>query len=265
MTNAQKKTQNKGLYTCTSCGASFRADLPNCPYCGTANPKAAEAAYMLKMKGIHHRLAKVPQETTKAVGEEIHESTHLLKIVAIIVGIIVAAVLLIFGVIHFRELRHEEAEYNWSLEAFPKMDEAYESGDYDLMLDLYTEAINEGHYVSSWRHNEFAYRLMNIYMIEDLLDQEEKGTTLNRNDYEYLFCQEEELAAMDSNKDLTAADKAYLKEQAGLCLEDYEKRFPITEEQQKLIDRDNKEFGLMTPDTSDAYLKQYFETHDIPE
>lgn len=254
-----------GVYTCKSCGAAFRADLPNCPYCGTANPKAAEDAYMIKMQGINRRLGKVPQETTKAVGEEIRESTHLLKIVAIIVGIIVAAGFAVFGVVHVREVRQEKADYEWSLEAYPKMDAAYESGDYDLMLDLYSEALNEGHSVYSWKHDEFANRLMNLYLIEDLLDQEEKGTVLKQNDYEYLFRQEEELAAIDSNKELTSADKAYIKEQAGKCVEDYKKRFPITEEQQKLIDRDNKEFGFMTPDTSDAYLKTYFKTHNIPK
>lgn len=265
MANGQKKEQEKGLYTCTSCGASFRADLPNCPYCGTANPKSAENAYMLKMRGINNRMSRVPQQTTKAVGEEIHESTHLLRITATVIGIIVAIFLVIVGIFHFTESRRSEAEYKWSLQGFSEMNEAYDAGDYDKMLDLYMQALNDGHDVYDWKHEEFAERLLAVAVIEDLLDQEKKGETLYQNDYRTLFRKEEELANADAESDLSSGDKAYIKEYAKACIEDYYSRFPMTDKQKRLIAKDNKEYGVLTTETIDAYLKPYFEEHNIPE
>ena len=42
----KQNPKKENTVSCKSCGASFSADLPNCPYCGTMNLSGAEKDYM---------------------------------------------------------------------------------------------------------------------------------------------------------------------------------------------------------------------------
>ena len=137
---------------------------PKCPYCEYINPAGAQEQYMQKLEQHRLKLDNVDEEAAELYHTEMKKKGRRL---ALPIGI--TAAVMILGVIFFalkdrffkpsyeRSPEEEIKEIAWQKENFPKLDELYEAGKYDELLDLYSKFSLESPYHDLWNWPHFSF------------------------------------------------------------------------------------------------------------
>ena len=212
---------------CRTCGAEFSSDLPNCPYCGTMYLPAAEEAYMNKLEGVRSNLEQL---SDLPAAESRKHFRRLMKRVLIAAAVLLILVLAGQTIRFWKERRDtaaEKAETLWQREGFARMDEAWSSGDYDMLLLLYQDAIDSGHSVYAYRHSDFCTYLQQLQNTESALKEVNEGY----DSLTWLLLNELGLYSLEEMRNLTPEERAVLEEFRQPFLEDLQQRFAPSEEE----------------------------------
>ena len=155
MFRRQRRAMAEKTVICPSCGAHFAASSPRCPYCGTIYVPAAERDYMDKLGDVRESLEEVGDAGVTASRHEAKRTGRLVLRVLLAVAVIAAVIGGVAAWKAAKEKRDVRAEYRWQREHFPEMDALYEAGEYDRLLELYNEALDEDHDMWQWPHYAF--------------------------------------------------------------------------------------------------------------
>ena len=237
---------------CRSCGADYSPELSHCPYCGSMNLPAAESAYMEKLEAVRQDLEALGGES----GRMARQSMKILRR-KIFVGILILAVVLtgIFAV-HQRKARSEaeagREEYLWQRENFPRMDGYYSSGEYDALAAFYSDAAETGHRVYNYEHRAFCEYLLDLKVAElSLQEQEQSGDVLL-----WLFRDELTLYRLEGITELNADERERLTELRAPLLEDFETRFPLSEEELERFRNQLERDGYLPAQDCETFLQE---------
>ena len=127
-----EKTSHRTVL-CRSCGAEYPADSASCPYCGTMNLPAAETEYLDRLEGIRDNLEELGSLTDRKAKSHLRKLQRNLLIGAVILALLITTAVIVRTNSEKAEAEKEKNEYLWQREAFQRLDEAYEAGDYDLL------------------------------------------------------------------------------------------------------------------------------------
>lgn len=241
---------------CQSCGAVYDRNLPKCPYCGATNPSGAEKAYMDKLHGIRRDmrgLSKVSAEETK---RELRETGGVLKKALLIIGLIFLVLLVFVKIADVRRTRAEKEDYLWERETFAVMDAYYEQGDYEAMLKMYYEALQQNRPIYRWEHIDLCELIVIMKEADGLLEQEEPLDEFELQDL--LWC--ELSLKWSACRGISKEDQSWLEDRIAPYLEDLAERFPMTEEEELIFQNGAQKYG--------GYIeyelcKQYFRDHPV--
>lgn len=168
---------------CKSCGAAFDEEEIRCPYCGSTNIKGAEKEYMEKLKDVREDLEGldlVPAEELQRIVKKQGRRVGRVVIFVIITAILLLGLFYITGKSGERDYRKS---YSWKSEHFPQMDELYEAGRYDELVDLvyYDFAHDKDSFVYEWEHYQF---LDDYEMLRSLCRELENSSKVKFMDYD---------------------------------------------------------------------------------
>ena len=237
---------------CPNCGADYSPELSHCPYCGTMNLPAAENAYMEKLETMRQDLEDLGGES----GRRARQSMKALRR-KLLAGVLILAVILagIFAA-HQRKARSEaeagREEYLWQRENFRKMDGYYSSGEYDALAAFYSDAAESGHRVYNYEHRAFCEYLLDLKAAELSLREQEQsgGVTL------WLFRDELTLYRLEGITELNADERERLIALRAPLLEDFEGRFPLSEEELEHFRNLLKRDGYLSVQDCETFLKE---------
>lgn len=145
---------------CPNCGGEHASWALKCPYCDTVNDASSEKIYMEHMNNIRDRLDDLDDDAKKNYHSNMMGSSkRILAIAGIVVGAVVAVCLMVLAVNLFMENK-QKRDYNaqraWEKETFPKLDELYEAGAYDALLDEnYRIVMDTDYSLYNWSHYYF--------------------------------------------------------------------------------------------------------------
>lgn len=170
---------------CPNCGAAIGVKEPKCPFCGYINVPGAEEKFMRDLEKTEEQLNQIPQEQKKHYKKSMQKSSKVILITVLIAGIIAALLIGLFFLLDNLFSSHYEydpkAEMIWERENYPLLDELYEAGDYDGILEfeenMYRQNEQEEthHSIYNWEHSDFidAYRrFLDLQHYEEVLTAE---------------------------------------------------------------------------------------------
>lgn len=179
---------------CTSCGAVFNIHMPSCPFCGSVNELGSEEQYLHYLETIRKNLDEAGNIPEQAYMKEAKSG---LKKAAIVMAILLAIVVLLFlgGVVitvvlnnYFANQDLKQAQ--WEQENYPLLDEMYEAGDYDGLVEFWHGLIDKnGHMdysIWSWEHYEFLVAHSHYIAIKDYWAEIKDGQG-EKFDYRYKY------------------------------------------------------------------------------
>ena len=142
---------------CKACGAEFDASNPNCPYCGSTNLSGAETEYLKKLDGIKENLDDLNDYHLNETKKQFKaQGTKLIAMIVLPITLIIFVMLLI---VIFQDINNKIiAENNYiklleyQNETYPKLDEAYEKGDANTLVQIEKDAREEDIKIKSWDH-----------------------------------------------------------------------------------------------------------------
>ncbi len=243
---------SSGIVCCPSCGAEFSSGLTNCPYCGTMNLPAAEQAYMGKLEDMRSDLDSLGSRTSREIR---HQSFSVWKKFLLLLLLISVAGLALFFV-HVKQERKEtelqKQELLWQRDHFPIMEECFNSGDYDRLLQLYTEAYLEGHHMYQFRHSRFCDDLETIREAEQALE----ACTGSSGSVTWLFMTELELFPLEEDRFVTDEERTILLDHRAALMEDFNHRFQLSEEDLSPLLADLKKDGFLRYDDCEKFLQE---------
>lgn len=142
---------------CKNCGAAFDDNAPKCPYCGQMNYQGAEKKYKKDLGKIHRDLGQLAEKPKE---EYAKKSVSVLKRVLIVVALCLIAVLCYFIYSQAKEAGLKEKQRQqlmWEDENFPQLDQWYEAGEYDRILEFQYQLYDEvsPFDIYSWKHFGF--------------------------------------------------------------------------------------------------------------
>ncbi len=253
---------------CNSCGAEFHELEPKCPYCGTMNYKGAELEYFEKLEDVREdleELTAVPLQETK---KEIKKQGKFVKKV-IIIGIIL--LIIIFGWPFLMDKlfyeRDQKADFIWKSENFAVMDEMYEKGQYEELVDFFYEAIENDKPVYDWEHYAFIelYDSVSGYQSELSYMEQKKaqGEEVTVDDYKWLLWSEFSVIAGYYEEGLTEEDKAYFAEEVKEVEERLKNDWDFdAETYESYYSQVAKPYGHISVDECEKYVKEWLKKGD---
>lgn len=148
------------MIKCESCGASYDELEPVCPYCGSLNYIGSNALYHEKLDDIKEDLSNLPEEQ---VNEYVDTALSTTKKTGKFLLIAIAICLLVAGSIYYTMNIAGSRDYGeiqeWQDENYPLLDEMYEEGDYEGILDFMNniteKEYEKGFSLYNWNHYEF--------------------------------------------------------------------------------------------------------------
>ena len=146
---------------CTNCGAEIEPTDARCPYCGMLNPYGAEKEYMEKLEGIRKETASLGDMPKGEVRDEVKKSTKKILVIAgIVIGIIAALVITGIAIEKRQERKWEKQEREemaFERKYFGELNELYEAGDDDAVMDFWTAHQDEkGSWaLYDWEHSDY--------------------------------------------------------------------------------------------------------------
>lgn len=147
---------------CENCGAEFDAHEKTCPYCGHLNPLGAEEAYMDRLEDLQEDLGDLKNHGKRTMGREIRTQGRGLLKTALLLALVLA--LLVFGFIKMENSfqnspSDEKAMMEFQKEHFGELEDLYEAGDPDALLNYVIELFESGEKgyeaIYDWKHYKY--------------------------------------------------------------------------------------------------------------
>ena len=244
---------------CPNCGASIYENEAKCPFCGYINIPGAEEKFMRDIQQTEEDLSQIP-ELQKAEYKKHMSKNSKIIIVTLAIATLIAAIffgihMLMEHVLYSYDEEDLKAQMIWEWEVFPVLDEMYDAGDYDGIVqyehDVYAEnEVNGTQYsIYNWEHYHFINGYSRYKDVEEyirILDRGEELTSFQSEDIvyecmwfhyreydidnEYMPYTDEEIALLDSYREVTE-----------ICL--YERLLFTDEEIEKLYQDAQYEYG----------------------
>jgi len=139
---------------CKNCGAEFRDDALQCPFCGCENTGLAEKLHKQQVGEVVAKIRNVREEAQKE-GKKI--SSKASRAFIILLGVLLAVIVLgyiaseIVSAVKTGAERKREEAYLAELEAY------YQKGDYDGLSECYRNSPNRVITVKSEKYNEVVF------------------------------------------------------------------------------------------------------------
>lgn len=251
-------TEMEKRVICPNCGGEFEEQNAKCPYCGTMYYQGAENAYLEKLEGVRtdmEELGSVPeQETVKAIKKR---AGWVLKLM--IIGVVVVLIgVLILAFRNRSEPYDAQAQYQWKMENYPKMDEMYANEQYAELTQFIEQESAEGNTVSGWEHWSFIMNWDVCREIEKYLGQEQSGETLKEHQEVTLLNDYWILKGIPYTTLLSEEDRERLEPFRVQGLEALEGRWDFTEKEQQQFEEEIKSnYGFPKYETCEAYIKKW--------
>ena len=211
------------MMVCDSCGAEFEENLAKCPYCGSMNVKGAEREYMEKLEDVQEDMEELEDAPLDELSDTVKKQGRFLAKVFLVVLAVVGILVLAYFFIERRDRWDPKAEYAWQQEYYPRLNQLYDEGDYDGMVDLALEAMGEDNAaIWKWEHYDFYEAYSYARDFERAHSQLEKEKLLD-SEYVLLFQAEWYLVLLEEKDqvELTDRDREVLRpyiEKAGAAL-----------------------------------------------
>ena len=236
---------------CPNCGASIYENEAKCPFCGYINIPGAEEKFMRDMHHTEEQLSQIPELQKAEYRKHMSKNSKIILVtiaIAALVAAILGGVYLLFEhVIFSYDEVDVKAQMLWERETFPILDEMYEAGDYDGIIqyeyDLYdeNEANKTNYNIYDWEHFYFINGYRRYQDVEEYIDVLDKGLELNDYqaenivyecmwfhyreydiDNEYIPYTDEEIAMLDGYREVI---DSYFYERLGFTDEEIEKLY----------------------------------------
>lgn len=259
MNEESKNTSKVVLMECKSCGAHFDEMLPACPYCGTMSIKGAQAEYMDKLENIREdmqELNAVPMEETKKAMKK--QTKFVLIVIGIFLGVfaVFVAVELLFG--YRPPKRDAQADFLWQQENFPILDELYEQGKDQELLDKYYEVLAEDAPIYSWEHYEYVSALSLLADFNYILDMEAEGVPLDEYDYTSLLYAGFRVETYEESTVYTTEELERLRPYIEIVREDFNTRWNFTEEEKDFFEEAaEKNYGVVPYKVIEEFVEDW--------
>ena len=183
------------MIICSNCGGKFQEDLPQCPYCGQIYVPGAEKEYMEELQDIREKLLEVDAASAEVYQKEINSNTkRMVAIICVLVTILLLGCGLFWSASHLFSYEESEEEIKerilWEREHIPVMEEWYEDGEYNKILDFMEEAYEEhGYSLYDWDHYHFVSHFEHWQTCMDIEKRILAGEEVSDFDAgELLFC-----------------------------------------------------------------------------
>ena len=247
---ALRKTEK--TVVCRSCAASFSADLPQCPYCGTMNLPAAEQAYMNKLEGIRGDLSELHEQTKRDMKTGFRKLQKRLIVIGVLIALLLGGLAVHDLVRQKQENLRDKEEIVWQLDNIPRLDRLYENGDYDELAVLYEEFLCAGHKVYNYQHARFCECLWLVLHAEDQIGRFDAGELFPAD----LLYAELQLYQIDNGRlQMTDEERACLLERRAPVFEDMFRRFALSEEEAAAFRSQILNDGFLNLEELDAFVK----------
>lgn len=186
------------IVLCGSCGGDFDDTLPKCPYCGSTNIKGAELEYMETLENVRGDMGNLDKAPLKELWNAVKKQGRFIKKSIIVIVVIAAAAALVVFLLNREDKKDYKEEYLWQQEYFPQLSRLYDNGDYDAMVELATQAIDENPSAAfwTWEHFNFYDAYVSANLCKTLLplwDEE----CLTGDEYSLLFYSEWNLVCVE--------------------------------------------------------------------
>lgn len=145
------------IVLCGSCGGELDDTCPKCPYCGSTNIKGAELEYMRTLESVRGDMGELDNVPLKELRKAVKKQGHFLKISILVIVVIAAAAALAVFLLNREDKKDYKEEYLWQQEYFPRLSQLYDNGDYDAMIELATQAMDENPSASFWTWEHFNF------------------------------------------------------------------------------------------------------------
>lgn len=178
-------------HNCKNCGANISIDVHKCPHCGGFNYVGAKKKYFKDLADIKDNLAELEEVPVDSYKKEASVQVKTIIKTVIICSVIIA---LIYGVITlFSKLEDRKYDINladakdqllWDQKNLPLLDEWYEAGEYDKLVDFTNNLYSEDviYTTNNWKHDEFIWIYSNYAdakLIMERLEKKEKCSLYN--------------------------------------------------------------------------------------
>ncbi|MDO5132192.1 MAG: zinc ribbon domain-containing protein [Eubacteriales bacterium] len=227
---------------CSQCGAMIPPGEARCPYCGSAYAPAAEREYMEKLEQVREDLDRVGEAGAEASHREIrHVSSRVLRILG--VTLIIALLLACAAYWHRqRENTENRKEYLWQQTAFSELDQLYEEGEYDAVLEKIHTYEKEGHKIYRWEHLSLFEIYESTIYVDRFLESRAKGL-FEEEDAVVLLYDELKFRGIDHQSGVPAADLERIHAMTAPYENDLTEIFRMSEEDLAFFDRRLSESG----------------------
>jgi len=172
-------------YICQNCGAGITVEDAKCPYCEGFNYEGAERKYFKDLNQIKEdlkqQLEEIPTESyRKEVSVQISKILKTLLICIIIAIVLYGIISLLFSLkerINRSNLAEPMEQLIWDRENFPKLDEWYEAGEYDKLIEFRNElySADKVYTYNHWQHEDFLWFYEDYRKAMDVMEKIERG------------------------------------------------------------------------------------------
>lgn len=151
---------------CENCHAPIPEESAKCPYCGAFNALGGERQYMEQLYDLKEDVEEISEVPKREYRREMGKIGRMLfRTFLVFAGLaaVCGAVVYLFHRFTDYEISAEEmkAQAEWEREVFPKLDDLYEAGDYEGVLDYVYARDEQGRRsLANWEHNDFLDRYM---------------------------------------------------------------------------------------------------------
>lgn len=219
------------------------------------NEAAAESDYMKHLEEIRSDTADLAQVPGQETSREIRtQGRRLWKVIVITAIILAAAAGLVITLERLTDRDvDQKAEYIWQQETYPKMDQAYDSKDYDALMDYYAEASQKGYSFYTWDHEDFLFLYADcadLDRMKEMRESSEKG-------YELVFYDEINILARYYAGSLDQEEKDRLAPYLRKVEVDFDSYYKLPEAQKKKFIRRYKKDGYLNYKKTVKFAKEW--------
>ena len=200
-------------------------------------------------------LGNVPVQEMK---KELKGSLRFIR--KVFVGIAIGAVLLIlFRMwVDYEPPRDLQADYLWKQTNYPIMDELYEKRDFENLVAMYREAVEEDYPVYDWEHDYFCGILDDVFYAQAILERVIAGEELRNAYYEDLVYYGWKFDGPYIEEHLSEEEIELVNPYVEDYLKDFYVRWEFTEkERAAFTEHMSEHYGYPSFDLCEDYIKKW--------